>query len=98
MDLLIVCHPRKVILVNNVISNHWYSDIVNSIVDQLQLEIRSVETVDIIEGGDMQADCFSIAFYNSNKYDFIISPDAGGDWFNCQKRGDFKLVFYKKLI
>lgn len=89
--LLILCHPKIIILKDNKLDNHWYSQIINDIVEELNIEISSVETVDLLSGGNIQADCFCNEFYelNRNKYDFIISPDAGGPWYKAHEDRDY---------
>jgi len=88
MNALILCHPKIIRIKNNKIQNHWYSEIIESLINFVGVNINTInfDTVDILSGGTIIDDCFSKQFIdiNSCKYDMIIMPDCGGPWYDLQ--------------
>lgn len=95
---LILCHPKNVYVdENGKIVNHWYSDVMKE-----NFSDFIFETVDILNGGTYQDDCFSDKFINLHtaEYDILISPDAGGKWYKLQEGKDlfsFKILLINML-
>lgn len=96
-NVLILCHNRIVTgtFEPMVLNNHWYGseglDLFQKIFNGIQLEgYLSFDTVDLIPGGTYQADAISDDFINANKnkYDLIMVPDCGGQWYKLQKEDD----------
>lgn len=89
MNVLILCHPKIIKIKNDKIINHWYNDIILTVLNKYNIDINllNFETVDVLSGGNFKNDCFSEEFQMANhkKYDMIIMPDCAGNWFKFQQ-------------
>ena len=88
---LIYCHNRKW---NNVVP-HWLKNQIEAYCDKNK-EKKPITylTLDILEGGDLKNDGFSLEFINSYKecFDFVFLPDCGGEWYDATSKGDYEKI------
>jgi hypothetical protein len=94
--VLILCHPKPVtgtFYPDYQLNNHWWGgyDGKKNIYKRLFEEYGLIgepifETIDVKQGGTYVADAFSDEFINSNinKYDLVMVPDCGGQWYEYQ--------------
>jgi hypothetical protein len=88
-SMLVLCHPRS-------IETHWlYEDEILPTINENKIEL--VKTVDILPGGDIEADAFSDKFINDNegKWDIVYVPDCGGKWCKYQILKDQIRTIYR---
>jgi len=92
--VLILCHPRIVtgtFSPDYQLSNHWWGDdmgIYSELFKEYNLQGNPIfETIDIVKGGTYQGNAFSDEFISSHidRYDLVMVPDCGGEWFEYQE-------------
>jgi hypothetical protein len=87
-SMLVLCHPKP-------IETHWlYKDEILPTINENKIDL--VATVDILPGGDIQADAFSDKFINDNeeRWDIVYVPDCGGKWYKYQILKDVERTKY----
>jgi hypothetical protein len=98
--VLILCHPRIVtgtFSPDYQLSNHWWGDdkgIYRELFKEYNLQGNPIfETIDVLKGGTYQGNAFSDEFIDSHidRYDLVMVPDCGGEWYESQRETIGKL-------
>jgi hypothetical protein len=92
--VLILCHPKPVsgtFSPDYILNNHFYGScgIYKALFEEYHLSGNPVfHTIDILPGGTITDNAFSDNFINGHieKYDLVMVPDCGGEWFEYQSK------------
>jgi hypothetical protein len=83
LRVLVYCHPKKIPIVEGKATDHWLSDYINSVIDEVKNgRPVIIETVDITGDPDYLVETgFSGKFIEDhlNFFDIVIVPDCGGE-------------------
>jgi SAM-dependent methyltransferase len=82
--MLVYCHPQ---IIHQKADHFLYSFFSETISNHgFNIDNLSIDTVDVLPGGTIQADAFTSNFSQSHidEFDFVFLPDCGGPWFDLQ--------------